>query len=99
MRNKSIALMITVVIVLFLSGCSGTFEGSKDYTKCTGGRIQPTMMQDLYYDTNTKIVYILFNECAGYSGYGYMSPYYASNGLPYVYNIQTNSLEEIVKED
>ena len=100
MRNKIITLILTVVLVLCLSGCcSGTFEGSKDYTKRTGGKLQPTMMQDLYYDTNTKIVYILFNECAGYSGYGYMSPYYAPNGMPYVYNVQTNSLEEIVKED
>ena len=100
MRNKIIALILTVVLVLCLSGCcSGTFDGSKDYTKRTGGKLQPTMMQDLYYDTTTKIVYILFNECAGYSGYGYMSPYYAPNGLPYVYNLQTNSLEEIVTED
>ena len=60
MRNKIIALMLIVVLVLCLSGCSGTFEGSKDYTKRTGGRLQPTMMQDLYYDTNTKIVYIYF---------------------------------------
>lgn len=95
MRNKIIALIITVVLVLCLSGCSGTFEGSKDYTKRTSGRIQPTMMQDLYYDTNTKIVYILFNEWAN----GYMSPYYAPNGRPYVYNVETNSLEEIVRED
>ena len=99
MRNKIIVLILTVVLVLCLSGCGGTFEGSKDYTKRTGGRLQPTMMQDLYYDTNTKIVYILFNEGARYSGYGYMSPYYAPNGMPYVYNVQTNSLEEIVKED
>ena len=99
MRNKIIALMLIVVLVLCLSGCSGTFEGSKDYTKRTGGRLQPTMMQDLYYDTNTKIVYILFNECSGYSGYGYMSPYYAPNGMPYVYNVETNSIEEIVTED
>ena len=98
MRNKIIALILIVVLVLCLSGC-GTSEGSKDYTKRTGGRLQPTMMQDLYYDTNTKIVYILFNECTGNSGYGYMSPYYAPNGIPYVYNIQTNSLEEIVRED
>ena len=42
MRNKIIALMLTVVLVLCLSGCSGTFEGSKDYTKRTGGRLQPT---------------------------------------------------------
>ena len=97
MRNKIIALMLTVVLIFFLAGC--TSAGSKDYTTRTNSRLQPTMMQDLYYDTNTKIVYILFNECAGYSGYGYMSPYYAPNGLPYVYNIQNNSLEEIVRED
>ncbi len=99
MRNKIIALILTVVLVLCLSGCSGTFDGSKDYTRCTGGRLQPTMMQDLYYDTNTKIVYILFNEGAGFSGYGYMSPYYAPNGMPYVYDVETNSIEEIVTED
>ena len=99
MRNKIITLILTVFLVFCLAGCSGTFDGSKDYTKRTNDRLQPTMMQDLYYDTNTKIVYILFNECARYSGYGYISPYYASNGMPYVYNVETNSLEEIVRED
>ena len=99
MRNKIIVLILTVFLVFCLAGCGGTDVGSKDYTTRTNGRLQPTMMQDLYYDTNTKIVYILFNEFAGYSGYGYMSPYYAPNGMPYVYNIQNNSLEEIVKED
>lgn len=98
MRNKIIALILTVFLVFCLVGC-GAYTGSKSYVTNTGCRLQPTTMQDLYYDTNTKIVYILFNECAGYSGYGYMSPYYAPNGIPYVYNVQTNSLEEIVKED
>ena len=95
MRNKIIALILTVFLVFCLAGCSGTDAGSKDYTKRTGGRLQPTRMQDLYYDTNTKIVYILFNEWAN----GYMSPYYAPNGMPYVYNVETNSIEEIVTED
>ena len=99
MRNKIIALILTVFLVFCLAGCRATCTGSKNYTTRTNGRLQPTMMQDLYYDTNTKIVYILFNECAGYSGYGYMSPYYAPNGMPYVYNVETNSLEEIVRED
>lgn len=99
MRNKIIALILTVFLVFCLAGCSATSAGSKGYTTRTNGRLQPTMMQDLYYDTNTKIVYILFNERAGYFGYGYMSPYYAPNGMPYVYNVQTNSLEEIVRED
>ena len=99
MRNKIIALILTVFLVFCLAGCRATCTGSKNYTTRTNGRLQPTMMQDLYYDTTTKIVYILFNEGAGNSGYGYMSPYYAPNGMPYVYNVQTNSLEEIVKED
>ena len=97
MRNKIITLILTVFLIFCTVGC--TYTGSKDYTKRTGGRLQHTMMQDLYYDTNTKIVYILFNECAGNSGYGYMSPYYAPNGMPYVYNVETNSIEEIVTED
>ena len=97
MRNKIIVLILTVVLAFCTVGC--TYTGSKGYTENTDGRLQPTMMQDLYYDTNTKIVYILFNEGAGNSGYGYMSPYYAPNGMPYVYNVQTNSLEEIVRED
>lgn len=92
-----ICLVALTISLLCLAGCAST--GSKDYIKNTNGRLRPTAMQDLYYDTNTKIVYILFNECAGSYGYGYMSPYYAPNGMPYVYNVQTNSLEEIVKED
>ena len=98
MRDKIIVLILTVFLVFCLAGCRATCTGSKNYTTRTNGRLQPTMMQDLYYDTNTKIVYILFNEYAGNSGYGYMSPYYAPNGMPYVYNVETNSLEEIVRE-
>lgn len=95
MRNKIIALILTVFLVFCLAGCSATSAGSKGYTTRTNGRLQPTMMQDLYYDTNTKIVYILFNERAGYSDYGYMSPYYAPNGMPYTYDASTNTLKEI----
>ena len=47
MRNKIIALILTVVLVFCLAGCSGTDAGSKDYTTSTNGRLQPTMMQDL----------------------------------------------------
>lgn len=95
MRNKIIILILTMLFIFCLTGCSLTCTGSKDYSKNTSGRLQPTGMQDLYYDSNTKIVYILFNECAGYSGYGYMSPYYSPNGFPYIYNALTNTLEEI----
>lgn len=93
MKKKFIVLFLVAIITVSLVGC--TYEGSKDYTNRTTGRLIQTTMSDLYYDANTKIVYIMFNECAGYSGYGYMSAYYAPNGLPYIYNAQTNELEEI----
>jgi hypothetical protein len=83
-----ICLVALTISLLCLAGCAST--GSKDYIKDTNGRLRPTAMQDLYYDTNTKIVYILFNECTGY-----MSPYYAPNGMPYTYDASTNTLKEI----
>lgn len=47
----------------------------------------------LYYDTNTKIVYFYNGP---YAARHYPpTPYYASNGFPYRYNPETNSLEEI----
>lgn len=91
--KKILALIVIVCMVFCLCGCS---RGSKNYNKTTTGRLIPIVGQsDLYYDANTKVVYILFNECAGYTGYGYMSPYYADNGLPYVYNVESNTLEKI----
>lgn len=77
-----ICLVALTISLLCLAGCAST--GSKDYIKNTNGRLRPT-----------AIVYILFNECAGYSGYGYMSPYYAPNGIPYTYDESTNTLKEI----
>ena len=97
MKKKFIVLFLVAIITVSLVGC--TYEGSKDYTNRTSNRLIQTTMSDLYYDANTKIVYIMFNECAGYSGYGYMSAYYAPNGLPYIYNVQTNELEEISETD
>lgn len=97
MKKRFHVFLIVLVLLMTLVGC--TYEGSKDYTNRTAGRLIQTTMSDLYYDANTKIVYIMFNECAGRSGYGYMSAYYAPNGLPYIYNVQTNELEEIAYTD
>lgn len=47
----------------------------------------------LSYDTMTRIVYIR-NRSSGYNTYVYI-PYYAPNGLPYRYNPETNTFEEI----
>ena len=47
---------------------------------------------DLVYDSATRIVYI---EEYTYHGNMVHCPYYAPNGLPYRYNPETNTLEEI----
>ena len=93
--KKVITLVLVILIVLSMTACS-TSPGSKNYEEHTNNRlIQTRVDKNLYYDPNTKIVYIIFNEAIGYKGYGYMSPYYANNGLPYVYNVERNCLEEI----
>lgn len=49
----------------------------------------------LYYDSSTRIVY--FRYIHG-SRQGYLSPYYAPNGLPYKYNPEKNIFYEIDNE-
>ena len=44
---------------------------------------------DLVYDPMTRIIYINYTYRDG------TSPYYAPNGLPYKYNPDTNTFEEI----
>lgn len=46
------------------------------------------------YDSATRIVYI---EDSTFHGNYVHCPYYAPNGLPYKYNTETNTLEEIKK--
>lgn len=48
----------------------------------------------LYYDSTTRIVY-WWNGSTDYNAATTPSPYYAPNGLPYRYNPETNSFEEI----
>jgi len=88
--KKVISFLLLFTLLLSLAAC--TSEGSKDYSKHTC-LVEISGRSNLYFDPATKIVYILFNESAGYSGYGYMSAYYAPNGLPYVY--EDGTLAEI----
>ena len=93
--KKFVYIIITICLMLCLVGCSNV-KGDKNYTENTNNRLIPVSgQQDLYYDINTKVIYIIFNECGGYDGYGYMSPYYADNGFPYIYNVESNTLAKI----
>jgi hypothetical protein len=83
--KRLMAIIITICLIFGLTACSMS-KGSKNYTENTGRLIPIAAQQDLYYDVNTKVVYIIFNEAFGYTGYGYMSPYFADNGKPYLYD-------------
>ena len=93
--KKIIVILLAILLCVYLTAC-GTTEGGKNYTSHTGF-VEVIGKKNLYYDPDTKIVYVIFNEDAGtgYRGYGYMSPYYASNGLPYLYDANSQTLYEI----
>lgn len=92
--KKFCAFLIATVFCISLCACSTPTAGSKNY-ETTSGLISITGQENLYYDSNTKIVYLVFNEYLGNQGYGYMSPYYAPNGLPYRYDANNQTLIEI----
>lgn len=93
------AIVISVVLLIVLFALLYLLDhvpvpGVKDYTR-TAGMLPIEGRDNLYYDPKECIVYMIFNEMAGSRGYGYMSPYYASNGLPYLYDPMTNKLVQI----
>lgn len=89
MKKKFTAVALFIVLLMGLAACA-----SKGYESNTGLVAIPGA-NDLYYDSQTKVVYFVFNESMGYTGYGYMSAYYAPNGLPYLYDPFSQELVEI----
>lgn len=84
---------LAALLCLSMVACAAS-QGDKNYANNTL-LLEVPGRQDLYYDPNEKVVYIVFSERSGYAGYGYMSPYYAQNGKPYLYDPKANSLVEI----
>lgn len=91
--KKIIALMISLVLCICLCSCYSTSKSNQNSE--FSGLLPVVGYNCLYYDKNTKVVYIMFKECGGYDGYGYMSPYYAPNGFPYCYDANNQILIEI----
>lgn len=92
MKKKIIMTTILITALIGLTSC--TYKGQKDYETNTGLIAIPDY-ENLYYDDLTKVVYFVFNEGCGNQGYGYMSAYYAPNGLPYLYDPFKQELVEI----
>ena len=95
MRNK--------IIVAVILGCMLTLCGCGDKNKAPlssypYGAITDNFLwiqDNLYYDKQTNVVYWIATTSSGYHGYGFMTPYYAPNGLPYRYEPITKKLYEI----
>lgn len=95
MRMKFLVLALVAILLMGLMSCeSQGVKGVKSYESNTGLVAIPGA-DNLYYDSQTKVVYFIFNERSGYAGYGYMSAYYAPNGLPYLYDPFKQELVEI----
>lgn len=95
MNKRLFAIVSICVVLLFLVGCTSepiqvnVSKSEELYSDNIGTFIK--INKDLRYDSATRIVYIY-----NFNGYGSSyTPYYAPNGLPYKYNPQTNTFEEI----
>lgn len=97
-------ILIPVIIIgLLFTGCSKeklvavNLENSENiYGELLGQDALIEIGAGLYYDQTTRIVYWWNGYMNGTYEFA-VSPtaYYAPNGLPYKYNPETNTLEEI----
>lgn len=95
-KKKLLIIVLSFVIAFSLIGCKAeTVQvnvSNNENLHSSQFKNFVEIADDLYYDSATRIIYF---KC--YTGYGYaFVPYYAPNGLPYRYNAETNTFEEIV---
>lgn len=93
--KKIIAIIFSCIIIFSLTACSEPVQvnvsNSENLSSNRFG-VFIDIGDSLVYDSATRIVYR--KNYAYYANYVYV-PYYAPNGLPYRYNPETNTLEEI----
>lgn len=97
MKNKLIAIIFCCFIIFSLTACSEPVQvnvSNNENISSNQFGVFVDIGYNLVYDSATRIVYI---ESVTYSGWDTYSPYYAPNGLPYRYNPETNTFEEINK--
>lgn len=100
--KKFLAIIISCVVVLSLMACAPVdnsvninVEGRDELSGNKFGKSALVEIGDfLYYDSATRIVY-WWNGRMESNWAIAPSPYYAPNGLPYRYNPETNTFEEI----
>lgn len=95
--KKIIAIILAFIFTFSLTGC-GTEEtvqvnvsNNESLASLHLGEFN-YISDGLVYDIATRVVYIRNRTSDHYWVY---TPYYAPNGLPYRYNVETNTFEEI----
>lgn len=105
MKLNKIKLLLTVTTtILFFSftGCGETtinvnVENSSELSGTTLGIDSLIEIGDkLWYDSTTRIVYWWNGTMGAANCATTPTAYYAPNGLPYRYNPETNTFEEII---
>jgi hypothetical protein len=97
MKNKLIVIILTFVIAFSLVGCGAVepvqvnVSNGESLSSHQFGKFV-SIGNNLVYDSATRIVYMRNSTSGGYCAY---VPYYAPNGLPYRYNPEINTFEEI----
>ena len=101
MKKKLILMLVTCCALFLFTGCveetvlSVNVENSNELNSNKFGEDALIKIGNkLYYDSSTRIVYWWNGYFTNRSSIT-PSPYYAPNGLPYKYNPETNTFEEI----
>lgn len=104
MKKKIILITAVLFAALALTACKSdtsinvNVEPSSSISGTVFGKSALVEIGNkLWYDTTTGIVY-WWNGCLNSQSSTTPTPYYAPNGLPYRYNPETNTFEEIQRQ-
>ena len=95
MNKRLFAIILVCIVLLCLVGCTSkpiqvNVSNSEELSSNQFGNFIE-INNVLEYDSATRIVYIYNQNSYG----GSRTPYYAPHGVPYKYNPETNTFEEI----
>lgn len=99
--SKTKILFLTTLLLFSLVGCApravnvNVENSEKLHSNMIGKNTLIEIGGGLYYDSATRIVYWWNGFLGAVDASTTPCPYYAPNGLPYRYNIETNTFEEI----
>lgn len=100
--KKLLIIILACMIVLSLFGCGGDTQvnvNAENRDELSGSKFGESAMVKigggLYYDSTTRIVYWWNGSLDNSYGAVTPAPYYAPNGLPYLYDPVTNTFIEI----